>query len=300
MTDARGDGRRPTVSVIVPFFGRPEELRACVAGLLAQSYPPNAYEVIVVDNGSPVPAGEILGADLPVTFRVIHEARAGSYTARNTGVRASMGEILAFTDADCVPEPEWIERAMEHLASAGPCLLAGHVDRTVRGRRPTLLEWYDALTYFDQQYCAARGFPMGCNLIVPRGVFEAAGGFDGTLKSGGDALFGFRVREKGYPLLYSPDARVFHAPCRSWRAYMNRQRRIAGGCHDKIRAGLASGLDAVHRDLAAPFKVLPHCVASPALRGGQRFAFFGMTCFLHAVRFLERVRLLCGGRSRRA
>lgn len=91
----------PFVSVVIPVFNDAERLEMCLRALEDQTYPADRYEVILVDNGSDA-SMEGLAAGFAGT-RVAYEDRPGSYAARNKGVSLARGEVVAFTDSDCVP-----------------------------------------------------------------------------------------------------------------------------------------------------------------------------------------------------
>lgn len=102
------------LSVIVPVYNTAPYLERTLAALAKQEYPRDAYEVICVDNGSSDGSIDILRRHLEI--RVLEEPERSSYAARNRGIGAARGEILAFTDSDCFPSPHWlrsIERAFD-------------------------------------------------------------------------------------------------------------------------------------------------------------------------------------------
>ena len=130
----------PLVSVIVPVFDDAERLASCLSALQAQTYPTDRYEVVVVDNGSREDLGAVVAGFQGFGF--VREDRVGSYAARNKGIEASKGEVLAFTDADCLPDPGWIE--------AGVRALAGRPEwRAVGGPIEMFAQDADRLTPFD-------------------------------------------------------------------------------------------------------------------------------------------------------
>ena len=134
----------------------------------------------------------------------------GSYSARNLGVERARGEVLAFTDADCVPDPSWLESGLLRLEESRADLIAGHVDIPL-GRRPSRVALIDAALHMNQE-SYVRGFDFGAtaNLFVRRDAFERVGTFDGRLRSGGDREFGNRAVRAGLQLEYAPDAIVTH------------------------------------------------------------------------------------------
>jgi len=100
---------RPTVSIIIPTYRDWDRLRVCLDALAVQTYPRDRIEVIVVNNDPANAPGTLA---FPGTLRLVDEETPGSYAARNAGLRVAGGDVLLFTDADCVPEPRWVEEAV--------------------------------------------------------------------------------------------------------------------------------------------------------------------------------------------
>lgn len=193
----------PLVSVIVPVLEDQARLDACLAALAAQTYPRDAFEVIVVDNGSSPPMRVDAG-----WARLLVEPRPGSYAARNTGIAAARGEIFAFTDADCLPAPDWLEGGVRRIVTEpGVGLVAGAIEVFCRNPdRPTVAELFELHCWgFPQRrFVEQDGFGATANLFATRAAIEAVGGFDSSLMSGGDVDFGERVRAAGAGWSTSP------------------------------------------------------------------------------------------------
>src|SRR4051794_8901034 len=94
------------ISVIIPHLNQPDALEACLRSLDAQTLARDAFEIIVVDNGSATPPMDVVAGHPGV--RLQHESRPGPGPARNAGVAAANGEILAFIDADCRAHQDWL------------------------------------------------------------------------------------------------------------------------------------------------------------------------------------------------
>ena len=115
----------PFISVIVPTYNRPEALSQCLAALAAQDYPPERFDVIVVDDESTVPLEGIVSAfrgRLDVTL--LRQRRSGSGPGRNKGATVARGSFLAFTDDDALPQPDWLSRLGEQ-STASPAHAIG-------------------------------------------------------------------------------------------------------------------------------------------------------------------------------
>lgn len=100
-------------SIIVPVFNTGQYVDRCVNALLAQDYPRDQFEIIAVDNGSSDDSLERLGKYSRV--KIVQEAKRGSYAARNAGAARASGALLAFTDSDCAPRPDWLQQIEAYL-----------------------------------------------------------------------------------------------------------------------------------------------------------------------------------------
>jgi len=118
--------KSPLFTVIIPVYNDWEVLRHCLEALEVQSLPKDEFEVIVVNNGPEPKLQESLF--LTSNGRLMHQLLPGSYAARNLGASAASGSVLAYTDADCVPDPRWLEHSRV-LFQVGDCdLIASRVE----------------------------------------------------------------------------------------------------------------------------------------------------------------------------
>ncbi len=187
----RSENSKPFVSVVVPVYNDGARFATCLAALEEQTYPRELFEVVVVDNGSEQTVACVVERFQQARFCV--EPHPGSYSARNHGLALSRSEIIAFTDSDCVPAPDWIERGVEILNGAKDCgLVAGRIEGFFDDpRRPTAVELYESVTAHAQKTFVEVGrFGATANLFTRRKVFERVGAFDANIKSGGDVEWG--------------------------------------------------------------------------------------------------------------
>lgn len=227
----------PSLSVVVPVHDGATALPGLLAALAAQE-DVGDVEVVVVDNHSSDRTAEVASASAVVS-RLLAEPRPGSYAARNTGWRACRGDVVAFTDVDCLPEPGWL-RALVRALDAGADLAGGAVvpGPPPPGRWAGWWAGYDRAMYLDQaDNVRESGFAATANLAVRRQVLEELGGFDDALASGGDALFGRRAVAAGYRLEWAPEAVVLHRPRAGLRATWSLWRRLGKGYGDLARRG---------------------------------------------------------------
>lgn len=231
-------GREASVSVIVPFYRAQQDLDRLVAALTAQTHPAARTQLVVADDGSPVPPA--LPADLPfdvVTVR--HEDRGfRASAARALGVAAADGEVLAFLDGDMLPEPGYLAAALDAVAAEAPgeAVVVGrrrHADEAWLARAwaagwrpgaqvpgPALLEepaWLrDAYRHTEglrRADSTGYRFVISAVLTVARGVYEDAGGFDpGFVGYGGeDWELAHRLWRAGGALRHEPRAVAWQA-----------------------------------------------------------------------------------------
>lgn len=202
----------PLVSVIVPVRNGGEQLRLLLDALGCQTADTGLYEVIVVDDCSTDDTLQLV-AESAIARAVPSPARGGSYAARNRGLEEASGALLAFTDADCVPAPDWIETGIAALSDDDVDMAAGRVEMPL-GARPSAAALIDFVRHLDQERAVRDGFGATANLWVKREVFERVGQFNDRLFSGGDTEFGHRAIAASARLVYRPELRVVH-PARS-------------------------------------------------------------------------------------
>lgn len=219
----------PGVSIIVPVFGQDSGIANCLACLERQDFAAT-YEVVVVDNGGG--AGEELATTVSSRIRLVEERRPGSYAARNRGLATARGSIVAFTDADCLPAPDWLRRGVEALGRLErPGMVAGRIQIEVADPlRPTACELYELVASFRQEdYLRRWHFGATANVLVHRQAIEQLGGFDARLFSFGDVDFGVRLHRAGFTQAYAPDVVVHHPARRTLDALRQRGARTTGG-----------------------------------------------------------------------
>lgn len=222
---------QPRVSVVVPVRDDPR-LSACLAALARQSYPAELVELIVADNGGGPDVRALVHGRPGV--RYVAEPAGGSYTARNAAVLESTGEVLAFTDADCLPEPDWIEHAVRALAD-GADIVAGRVAVYARdAARPHPVEAYELVHAFPQEtYVSRHGASVTANMCTTRAAFDTAGPFRSTLLSGADIEWAQRANRLGLRTVYCAQAVVRHPARDSYAALRSKLRRVIAGRHER-------------------------------------------------------------------
>lgn len=198
----------PFVSVIVPTHARVDLLEKCLRTLLAQDYPPDRYEVVVVQDR---PANERVNRLLtelstmtPVRLRLEVSPGTGPSAARNLGWRTAQGSIIAFTDDDVLVSPGWLREGAKLFQDG----ISGVAGRTVV---PLPLSPTDYQRNVGRLgYCRF----ITCNVFYRRESLESVGGFDERFQRAyrEDTDLVFSLREKGFKLTESDSAVVHHPP----------------------------------------------------------------------------------------
>jgi cellulose synthase/poly-beta-1,6-N-acetylglucosamine synthase-like glycosyltransferase len=208
-----------TVSVIVPVYNGERELPALLTGLANQTYPRSQVEYLLVDNGSRDRTCEVLQTEIAryapdgLVMKYLCETQIqSSYAARNAGIKAATGAILAFTDADCRPQPTWLAELLKPFADPQVGLVAGEV-LALPG--DTIWEAYaERHNTLSQTHTLSHPFlPYGqtANLAVRCTCLQAAGLFRPYLTTGGDADLCWRILQLGtWQIRFADQAIVRH------------------------------------------------------------------------------------------
>jgi glycosyltransferase involved in cell wall biosynthesis len=224
----------PFVTVIIPVFNDFDRLRLCLEALTQQTYPKASYEVIIVDNGSDE-SPQKLSSDLQdFELKFLIENKVGSYAARNLGIQHSRGDILAFTDSDCIPKESWIEKGVKRLIGIEKCgVVAGKVSIFYQKEDClNTIELYEKVSAFPQErYVKKAKFGVTANLFTFKDVFQKVGFYNEDLVSAGDKEWGARVHEAGYVIAYAEEAIVLHPARNSIKSIENKSLRVAYGLY---------------------------------------------------------------------
>jgi glycosyltransferase involved in cell wall biosynthesis len=229
---------KPRISVIVPAHNAATDIPHLFDALAGQTAARDDFELIVVDDGSSDGTAALVRSQ-PAARLVEADRHGGVARARNLGLDAARGDVVAFVDADCVPRSTWVELGAAALDSLGADIVAGHIEVAFKRASPVAL--VDLVHYFDQERYAAEGFAATGNLWVRRAVFEQAGRFDEGLARDEDREFVQRAVAAGARLRYAPDVRVTH-PARGLREQARRCFRIGtdrglAGVRARVRGG---------------------------------------------------------------
>jgi len=217
----------PRVSVIVPTCRRPDLLARTLAALVALNFPAAGCEIIVADDGGDRATRQVVKEvsrrsreqSGPRVRYVPGEPNSGPAAARNHGVRAAEGAVLAFTDDDTIPDPDWLRAGVAAL-DQGADAVSGRVDVPLPRARPTDYE-RDAAHLSTAEFVTA-------NCFVRADVFRDLGGFDERFRMAWreDSDLHFRLLDAGYRIASASDALVVHPIRRApWGVSLRQQRK---------------------------------------------------------------------------
>lgn len=211
----------PTVSVVVASYNGGRTLRACLESLRHLNYP--HYEVILVDDGSTddTPA---IAKDFPDVQTIRHENR-GLSVARNTGIAAAKGEIVAFTDSDCRADEDWLRHLVGDLLNSEFVGIGGHnflpPDDSLVAAAVMVSPGGPAHVMLTDR--EAEHIP-GCNMAFYKWALEEIGGFDPVFRKAGDDVdVCWRLQQRGHKIGFSPAGFVWHYRRSTVKAYLKQQ-----------------------------------------------------------------------------
>lgn len=219
------------ISVVIPAYNRKEELKNCLESLFRQKHSKDKFEIIVVDDGSTDGTEEyiaqIKGNSKPNVV-YLKQKNQGAAVARNTGVKNSRGDYVAFIDSDCVASEDWLTSCIsllstsdQHIAGVGGKIIPGFTNLVGKGSH--LLEFHQ---YLSEKEKSVRVVPTA-NLCIRKKVLDEVGYFDNELRTSQDTELCWRIIKRGYKIIYSPEIVVTHYGINSLREL--RKKEIALG-----------------------------------------------------------------------
>ena len=195
----------PKVSIIVAAYNSQDTIEECLKSILAQNYPEDSFEVIVMDGGSKDNTVKI-AEQFPIKVVSI---RLNCPAAYNYAMKIAAYPILGFIDADAKVEADWLNKLVPHLAEPKVAGVSGSIE-TWNSENP----WARSIGYELKNRYRRIGKYTGriatMNLLLKKAVIEEAGGWDEKLPSQYDTDLGFRISAKGYKIAYEPTAVCYH------------------------------------------------------------------------------------------
>lgn len=285
------------VSVIIPHYNDLANLEYCISLLNKQTLPRSRFEIIVADNNSSCGLAAVQDV-CGEAAKVIPAPIQGAGEARNAGVAASAGNVLAFIDSDCRPAPDWLEQGLSALGESHD-VIGGRVDVDVENpERPSGAEAYEKVFAFNfKNYIEKMGFSGSGNLLVRRRSFDQIGGFRVGVAE--DYEWSKRAVQMGFTLRYADQVVVSHPARRNWEELVRKWRRTTREAYllmiEKPR-GKAKWFARSFIVLASPLVQVFQILMSPKLQGlNVKIAAAVVLIRLRLWRFIECQRLLFFG-----
>jgi len=201
------------ISVIICTYNRANLLKRALNSLARQSF--KEFEIIIVDDGSEDNTCEICNSfkDQMSSLKYIYKKNTGLSNARNIGIKSSTGDYILFTDDDCIPEENWVERMSFYLKKE--TIVAGAVTSPVSNYLKLCHNIAQFHRFMPGRKAGYIEFISGGNMGFRISVLNEAGGFENNRKIAEDMEFILRARKKGNRIFFAPDASVLHNPPRT-------------------------------------------------------------------------------------
>jgi len=219
----------PSVSVVIPMRNEAKILKRCLHAMEKIDYPEKLLEVVIVNDGSTDNTKDIiLNTKWSFNYQYIETEGVGVSKAREIGYKKAKGDFIAFTDADCVVEKDWIKRLLEpfddNVAAVGGPNITPDDDKPFARCVGLVLSFLSKpgarYAYQGEKIHEIYHNPT-CNVMYRKSVLEEVGGFNHNLITTDDEELDYRIRKKGYKIIYTPFARVKHYRRANWKKYMS-------------------------------------------------------------------------------
>ena len=222
-SDIAGD--LPGISVVVPVRNGAATIVDCLSAILNQDYPPDRFEILMVDNGSTddtVARAKALSSDITI----VEESTPGPSAARNTGAAWANHPLIAFTDSDCFPVPGWLSALVRHRRVQPE---ADFIGGPIVPRDPENPAERYGQRFFEQERVITHEkwpFAISANLMIAKSRLQAFGSFDEQCRLGEDVELSYRaLLHHDASFSFAADAVVRHANPRSYRAIYRKGRQ---------------------------------------------------------------------------
>lgn len=209
------------ISVVLAAYNSDKTISATIEALLAQSWQGDSLEIIVVDDGSTDQTANVT-KNYPIKY--LHQENKGPAAARNYGWKSARGEIICFTDSDCVPEKEWVSKIIKEYTSDDIAGVGGSYD-IVNSDNLLARCVHEEIIQRHMKSPRQVNYLGGFNVSYRRSVLEEVCGFDEsyTEASGEDNELAYKIAKRGYNLIFNKDIKVGHFHPTKLSAYLRRQ-----------------------------------------------------------------------------
>ncbi|MBN1878581.1 glycosyltransferase [bacterium] len=212
-------------SIIIPCFNAADCIEACLSALKSQTIQRDRYEIIVIDDGSTDETASKAGV---LCDRVIRIPNSGPAAARNRGVREATGEIVLFTDSDCIPHTDWIEKMIQPFTDMAIFGVKGAYRTSQRSFVARFVQAEYEFKYRRMEQLESIDFVDTYAAAFRRSIFLQLGGFNEKFPGASveDQEFSFRMAEAGFKMVFIPDALVDHRHADTLGWYFRKKKNI--------------------------------------------------------------------------
>jgi glycosyltransferase involved in cell wall biosynthesis len=223
-----------TISIVIPSYNSERTIRDCLSSLMNQVCT-FKYDIYLVDSSNDATANIVRGEFTDVNF--IHfDVKTDPGTARNSGVKASKGDIIAFIDSDCIADLDWIEKIgklhLDGVDVVGGCVRNGNGEKDLIGLAGYIAEFRD---YIPGRACGYVSHLPTCNISYRRKIFEEYGFFDSTFYPQEDLVFNHRLVMNGIKIYFDPQISIYHTHRSEFSSFLNHQKKIGFVCSTVLR-----------------------------------------------------------------
>ncbi|MBU1125914.1 MAG: glycosyltransferase [Candidatus Omnitrophica bacterium] len=206
----------PFISVVIPVKNAERYINQCLQSLKKLDYPADKYEIIISDSSSNDTTRQIAAS---LGACVIDAGGESVCAGRNSGLKEAKGELIAFSDADCVMDREWLKNSVKYFEDEKVCCVGGPSlipeDETVFGKACGFIFSFSLFTggspygrYFDRVRQVSHN--AGCNAIYRRSALEKVFPIEESFTDGEDVITNKRLKDLGYRFLFTPDTKLWH------------------------------------------------------------------------------------------
>lgn len=235
--------KTPYISVIIPTYNRPRQLERSLKSFARVDYPRDCFEVIVVNDGGEEPLDAVISPFRDsFDIKLIDQTNAGAANARNTGSESAKGDLLAFTDDDCSPDPGWLKVLASSAVEKPDCIIGGRTINAIPDNifSSTTQLLIDYLFDYHNADADSAQFFIGNNIAVPARLYHEVGGFNPsfTYSAAEDHELCDRWLDSGKRMVYAPEAIVYHFNRLTFRTFCRQHYNYGRGalCFYRTRA----------------------------------------------------------------
>lgn len=232
----------PYISIIIPVYNAEQYLKDLFESIHSQTLTHSKYEVLLIDNNSTDQTKQLISKEIKDNNACnikyyFFDKKQCSYAARNFGLDKAVGNIFAFTDADCILDKKWVQNIYKFYndANNGEFILSGQVIIIIEDDS-NIWEQFDRILYLNMDQHQIFETVVTANLAVKKDLFFYVGKFS-EIVSTGDSEWAIRAKHKGYNIKYSRDLVVRHPSRKSIVEHAKKMKRIGYGRGRKVKVG---------------------------------------------------------------